>query len=132
MPEVRSVIFCDDVRREDNGKLILVGVYTGFLGIPSFPWSGVLHTVLLIENVESEHEFMITVGTASGAKFLEMQATISHVPGMIRHTAYIPLPPVPVTLSSPDEIQLRTSVDGGASTVVGILPVQVPIDAKEA
>lgn len=28
------VVFCDDIRREDNGKAILIGVYTGDL-IPS-------------------------------------------------------------------------------------------------
>lgn len=29
--------FCDDIRREDSGKLILVGVYTDVMGVPSFP-----------------------------------------------------------------------------------------------
>ncbi|MEZ5887665.1 MAG: hypothetical protein R3D56_12395 [Paracoccaceae bacterium] len=27
--EVNTALLCDDVRREDNGKLILIGVYTG-------------------------------------------------------------------------------------------------------
>lgn len=34
-----SVILCDDVRREDNGKDILIGVYTGDVLVPKFPIS---------------------------------------------------------------------------------------------
>jgi hypothetical protein len=40
MPElymVRSVIICDDIRREDNGKEILIGVYAGSIIFRSVP-----------------------------------------------------------------------------------------------
>lgn len=30
-------VICDDIRREDNGKQILIGVYSENIGIPSFP-----------------------------------------------------------------------------------------------
>jgi hypothetical protein len=30
-------IFCDDVRREDNGKELLIGVYSGSLQLPILP-----------------------------------------------------------------------------------------------
>ena len=30
-------IFCDDIRREDNGKELLIGVYSGSLQLPVFP-----------------------------------------------------------------------------------------------
>ncbi|WP_425519150.1 DUF6941 family protein [Xanthomonas euroxanthea] len=30
-------IFCDDVRREDSGKLLIVGMYGSWIGVPSFP-----------------------------------------------------------------------------------------------
>jgi hypothetical protein len=33
----RYSIVCDDVRREDNGKLMLVGVYGGTIVVPQFP-----------------------------------------------------------------------------------------------
>jgi hypothetical protein len=32
-------IFCDDVRQEDNGKLLLIGVYAGVMFVPSFPFA---------------------------------------------------------------------------------------------
>jgi hypothetical protein len=36
-PAVRSVIICDDVRREDNGKEILIGVYNDKIVIDRQP-----------------------------------------------------------------------------------------------
>jgi hypothetical protein len=29
---------CDDLRREDNGKLLLIGMYTGTMGLPQLPF----------------------------------------------------------------------------------------------
>jgi hypothetical protein len=30
-------IVCDDIRREDNGKEIIIGVYSGSIVVPQFP-----------------------------------------------------------------------------------------------
>lgn len=35
--KVLSVVLCDDIRQEANGKHILIGVYSGVLGIRSLP-----------------------------------------------------------------------------------------------
>jgi hypothetical protein len=35
--EFRVALVCDDVRREDNGKDIIIGVYSDTLVIPAFP-----------------------------------------------------------------------------------------------
>lgn len=35
--EIREVLVCDDIRREDNGKAILIGVYTGDMVFSNFP-----------------------------------------------------------------------------------------------
>jgi hypothetical protein len=34
---VLTAIFCDDIRKEEGNKLSYMGVYTGFLGVASFP-----------------------------------------------------------------------------------------------
>ena len=34
---IESVFVCDDVRREDNGKLIIIGVYGRDIGLSQFP-----------------------------------------------------------------------------------------------
>lgn len=35
----KYTLICDDVRREDNGKLILLGLYTGNIAVPQIPFS---------------------------------------------------------------------------------------------
>jgi hypothetical protein len=35
--EFRSVVVCDDIRKEVTGKEILIGVYSGEIVLPSFP-----------------------------------------------------------------------------------------------
>jgi hypothetical protein len=38
--QVVSALLCDDIRQEFNGKLILIGCYTGEIVFPKFPASG--------------------------------------------------------------------------------------------
>jgi hypothetical protein len=33
----KFTLICDDVRREDNGKLIIIGIYTGVVLVPQLP-----------------------------------------------------------------------------------------------
>jgi hypothetical protein len=54
---VESVLLCDDIRREDNGKAILVGVYSGDIVIPIVPATLGLHLWLQGRAVESAREF---------------------------------------------------------------------------
>jgi hypothetical protein len=35
--KIISVLICDDVRREENGKEILIGVYSGDIIVTRFP-----------------------------------------------------------------------------------------------
>jgi hypothetical protein len=50
--EISFAIVCDDVRREDNGKLILIGVYGENIVLPQIPAPMVLCVVLFIETKE--------------------------------------------------------------------------------
>jgi hypothetical protein len=34
----RYTIICDDVRKEDNGKLLIVGMYMGIIAVPQLPF----------------------------------------------------------------------------------------------
>lgn len=45
--DVSSVIICDDVRKELNGKDILIGVYSGTINVPAYPT--VFHAAFWIE-----------------------------------------------------------------------------------
>ena len=35
---IKHMIVCDEVRREDNGKRIIIGVYTNTILVPEFPF----------------------------------------------------------------------------------------------
>jgi hypothetical protein len=34
----KYTLICDDMRREDNGKLIIIGLYTGTVALPQLPF----------------------------------------------------------------------------------------------
>lgn len=36
-PKIETALVCDDVRREQSGKDILIGVYTAGIGVPALP-----------------------------------------------------------------------------------------------
>src|SRR2546426_965311 len=35
--KIKNAVVCDDIRREDNGKELLIGVYSGGIVVPQFP-----------------------------------------------------------------------------------------------
>lgn len=43
IPKLKHVILCDEIRQEDNGKMLVVGMYTGQVVVPTLPFN---HTVL--------------------------------------------------------------------------------------
>jgi hypothetical protein len=55
------VVFCDDIRREDNGKEILIGVYSGNVVIPQLPSPVVLATWMAFERAEVAAEGKIPI-----------------------------------------------------------------------
>lgn len=49
---IRYAIICDDVRREDNGKFILIGVYGSSILLPHFPASLTLCALIALDVLE--------------------------------------------------------------------------------
>jgi hypothetical protein len=48
-----AVLICDDVRREDNGKLILIGVYHEGIVVPGYPATVLMRVVCNGEVIEA-------------------------------------------------------------------------------
>ena len=46
---VKAAIVCDDIRQEQNGKLLAIGIYAGDILLDSFPASLILNWLLLAE-----------------------------------------------------------------------------------
>lgn len=48
--KIRFGIVCDEVRREDNGKLLLIGVYSSSIIVQQLPAALVLALVIRVDN----------------------------------------------------------------------------------
>jgi len=48
----RYILVCDDVRREDNGKIIIIGLYLPDMAVPQIPF--ILPTLTFFCNLESD------------------------------------------------------------------------------
>ncbi len=70
---VKSVIICDDVRIENNGKAILIGIYTGTISLQSFP-STLRLAFWLLGEVHGEGKIDFSVKVSFKPKDAEQQA----------------------------------------------------------
>jgi hypothetical protein len=104
--EITSVIVCDDIRREDNGKLLLLGVYVGDILLPSFP-SSIALSFYATGSVKStqacELEFKIQHGLSNG-KNPGASAKVTAEGGVVGDTGVIALPRVPFNFDEPTEL----------------------------
>ena len=58
--EVKSVLICEDIRREDTGKLMLIGVYGRDIGFVRFPAAAAFRLSVRLETdkpIEGTMEF---------------------------------------------------------------------------
>lgn len=87
---VISGLLCDDIRREDNGKLILLGVYEQDIQFQTFPSSLSLRP-LLIADVLEPGEFPVDIMATLDEKILFTGRLVVKAEAAGR--AIMPLPP---------------------------------------
>ena len=93
---ITSALLCDQIRREDNGKLIAIGVYSGGVILPTMPGTIGFATLVRMEPESlGTHEVTIRA-TLSGATVAEQQGEVSIVHTRAEWTP-IPLPPINIT-----------------------------------
>lgn len=125
MPRVKAVIFCDQVRQEANGKLFIIGTYTGQMLIQQFPYQAALQPILIVEGITADVKVRAKLASRSGAAFMEMEADLTIEPDAPPGVeAWLPLPPAPVILSSEDSLQLWVSFDDEELVLAGEAPVR--------
>lgn len=78
--DIKQVLVCDDVRREDNGKLLIIGMYIGDILLAKFPetlkvsfW---LQGINRPEVVDREVEFKVTLD--------ELESENQHPPRLLK------------------------------------------------
>lgn len=72
----KYTIICDDVRREDNGKLIVLGMFMGTIGVPQLPTTLSTLTVLLVFDADRTENLPFTLkikSLESGKQLAEAQ-----------------------------------------------------------
>jgi hypothetical protein len=121
MPEVYhcDVVFCDDARVENNGKLILVGVYPGNILMAHFPFTMRLSGLIRIWNLPIGHHTFTFVVSAPGGKF-DINGTADVVrPGNMG----FPFGPIDITIDNKGELSVTGNIDG--APVQGFEPMPI-------
>ena len=110
-PKIDFAIPCDDIRREDNGKFILLGVYGRDIGTTTVPATILLTLALFMsadEPGEWDVEFEGLAGSKKKAEAKGHLAIQSPGPGMF---------PIPgflfADLDKPIELRFRWRINGG-------------------
>lgn len=116
-------IFCDDIRQEQNGKLLLIGVYTGTMVISSFPFTGRL-SILVASTEFSDGPMRFGLESSEGTTFGLLEAELESNQDYPDAASYLPLPPFPVILSSPTELRLYVEKDGVRRQLGSLLAVK--------
>lgn len=118
--KVELALVCDDVRREDNGKLIIIGVYNRNIGVPQLPATLFLSLVVRLvatEPVDADVEFQCVVagerkaGAKGHLKVSEAGPSLFSVPGLLIGD---------INSECDLEFQWRLGADGDWETVYSI------------
>jgi len=123
MGKVNAVLFCDDIRFEASGKLLIVGLYSGDLVVSSFPYTGRLSALVLFTGMPDDPHVKIRVSTATGAIFASAGFDLEAVEHEDDDLMYLPLPPFLVSLSGPETLQIEIAIDDGPFRIAGKLHV---------
>lgn len=106
---VRYALFCDDVRTEMNGKLLLIGCYADRMIVQRFPYNGLISGLVALDKPADGEKLRVELRLASGATLLgvEMQYQPDEAVGDMVLAA---LPPAPLNISSPDMLEIYVSL----------------------
>jgi len=119
---IKFGIVCDDVRREDNGKLILIGIYGSNILVSSFPAMLALSLVISVDVLENFEGPILIRALLNGEKIVEGRTNLTMVIG---NDALITLPTMPVRIDKAGVLafQLRMSSDEEWMTIR-----EIPVD----
>jgi hypothetical protein len=120
-----AALFCDDVRLEANGKLIFIGIYSGAMVVPQFPWSGRICPVVLFDGPPTElNQLRFRLGTPDGAVFGSAEFDLEIEGNDDAKTTMLPLPAAAIAVSGPETIQLWLGMGGEEELMVGQLAIR--------
>ena len=121
--KIEYAIICDDVRREENGKMMIIGAYASDIGLPSYPARLRLCMVLGIRfNIVGKVPISVRV-LQDGKKVLEMAGDIdAAAPGSF---GIIGLSNINVNIVEDTQLDFQARADQSRYRSVCKLPVRV-------
>lgn len=116
-------IVCDDVRREDNGKLIAVGIYASDIQVSRFPTAIQLRLLLGIRSYKSG-SFMFNI------RVLQDRKTIFHATGSAENTesnsfTVMGTGPIGINVTDDTILKFQGRVDQSRYKTLCTLPVRL-------
>lgn len=123
--EPYNVIFCDDIRREFNGKELLIGVYSADLVLPAVP--AVVAMALFIQlkikgepgTIRRRLRVNDPSGNRAGETVLEQTLSEVQITKDEERTFAISMPQLAVSVVQPGEIKVYWEGDDGRFTLIG-------------
>jgi hypothetical protein len=112
--EIRSVVVCDDVRRESNGKALIIGAYVGDIVLPSVPLTLSLAFYFLGKGIEPGNgtvELRIEHTRSKEPMGLATARAVVHNVPAGTSTALV-LPGIPFEFDQPTELLISVLEDG--------------------
>lgn len=125
-------IICDDVRREDNGKLLILGMYLGTIVVPGLPTA--LPTFTLLTFFEDERPGEWNWKATLQFQSLERNRTLAEIRGFAKFNpgqGVLPLKFVGLRFDDSGLYHVVVEIDGGRDPFAVIpfnvlLPTQLP------
>lgn len=120
-----SVLFCDEVRREDNGKHILIGVYQASILVTRFP-----ATLALAMHVSFEAQQLgdisleLELRGPLGASGIEFGININEETIFPRLAGFT-LPRLPVEVPEPTDLTVALKQPGQDWEIIGAISVRL-------
>lgn len=113
--KVDYAILCDDIRQEKNGKLILIGIYSGDILLRDFP-SNLLLSMLLHGKASADCSITIEIRYRVEFENAEPYEVFAKGEMQIKGTEepnefYVPLPRVPIEFSGAGNLSVACRID---------------------
>ncbi len=110
--KIEYAIVCDDVRREDNGKFIIIGAYGSDIRVSSTP-ANLRLSLLVAARSETEHQTPVSVRvTQDGKRIFELPEPLEFfVPS--QEIALFSLGGIPVTVEIGKMLDFQVRFDQG-------------------
>ena len=111
---ISQAIACDDIRQENNGKFILIGVYAGSIGLPFFPTHIPLGFWMTAKPSRvGDYQVDFRIKTPSMGPIGIQGQMLVHIQEENAIIALV-LPPTLLTIDKPGDIILEYKENGGS------------------